>query len=87
MKTVLITGAAGEVGSHLRRELAGQYKLRLSDKRPLKASEGETFVRADIAKMSDALNITKGVDAIVHLGGYAVEGPWEPILKSNIVGC
>ncbi len=87
MKTVLITGAAGEVGSHLRRELAGQYKLRLSDKRPLNASEGETFVRADIAKMSDALNITKGIDAIVHLGGYAAEGPWEPILKSNIVGC
>ena len=40
MKTVLITGAAGDVGSHLRRELPGQYKLRLSDKRPLKPSEG-----------------------------------------------
>src|SRR5262245_16907562 len=87
MKTVLITGAAGDVGSHLRRELAGQYKLRLSDKRPLRPLEGETFVRADIAKMSDALTITKGVDAIVHLGGYSVEGRWEPILKANIVGC
>jgi uronate dehydrogenase len=87
MKTVLITGAAGDVGSYLRRELAGRYKLRLSDRRPLKKTRSESFVRADISRMADALRITKGVDAIVHLGGYSVEGPWEPILKANIVGC
>jgi len=87
MKTVLITGAAGDVGTHLARELAGKYKLRLSDRRPLKPPKGQTFMKADIAKMSDALRITKGVDAIVHLGGYSVEGPWEAILRANIVGC
>jgi uronate dehydrogenase len=87
MKTVLITGAAGDVGTHLRRELAGRYKLRLSDKRPLKPAKGQTFVRADISKMADALKITKGVDAIVHLGGYSVEGPWPAILQANIIGC
>ena len=52
MKTVLITGASGDVGTHLARELAGKYKLRLSDKRPLKA---KNFVRADVSKMADAL--------------------------------
>ena len=31
--------------------------------------------------------VTEGVDAIVHLGGYSVEGPWEDILQANIVGC
>jgi len=87
VKTVLITGATGDVGTHLSRELAGKYKLRLSDKRPMKAPKGQTFVKADISKMSDALRITKGVDAIVHLGGYSVEGPWEAIHKANIVGC
>jgi uronate dehydrogenase len=87
MKTVLITGATGDVGSYLRRELAGKYRLRLSDKRILKKNKGETFMRADISKMADALRITKGVDAIVHLGGYSVEGPWEAIHKANIVGC
>ena len=88
MKTILITGASGGVGTHLRHELAGKYKLRLSDRRTLKGlAKNETFVRADLAKMAHALRITKGVDAIVHLGGYAVEGPWEPILESNIVGC
>jgi uronate dehydrogenase len=87
MKTVLITGAAGDVGSHLSRELAGKYLLRLSDRRPLKPPRGQTFVRADISKMGDALRITKGVDAVVHLGGYSVEGPWEAILQANIIGC
>ncbi|MEA3193006.1 MAG: uronate dehydrogenase [Betaproteobacteria bacterium] len=84
MKTVLITGATGDVGTHLARELAGKYKLRLSDKRPIKA---KNFIKADISRMADALRITKGVDAIVHLGGYSVEGPWEGILQANIIGC
>jgi uronate dehydrogenase len=87
VKTVLITGATGDVGTHLSRELAGKYKLRLSDKRPMKAPKGQSFIKADISRMADALRITKGVDAIVHLGGYSVEGPWEAIHQANIVGC
>ena len=87
MKTVLITGATGDVGTHLRRELAGKYKLRLSDVRSLKKTKSETFIKADISRMADALRITTGVDAIVHLGGYSVEGPWESILQANIIGC
>jgi len=87
MKTILITGAAGDVGTHLRRELAGRYAIRASDLRPLKKAPGETFQRADITKMADCLRITRGVDAVVHLGGYSVEGPWNAILAANIVGC
>ncbi len=88
MKNVLITGAAGDVGTHLRRELAGKYKLRLSDLKPVKdLAAAETFMRGDVAKMQDMLRVTKGVDAIVHLGGFSVEGPWETILRANIVGC
>jgi uronate dehydrogenase len=87
-KTILITGAAGGVGGHLRRQLAGRYRLRLSDRRPVgKLAPGETFQKADIARLADTLRITKGVDAIIHLGGYSVEGPWDDILRANIVGC
>jgi uronate dehydrogenase len=87
MKTILITGAAGDIGSHLRRELAGKYKLRLSDVRPIaKLARGETFMRGDVSRMKDMLAATRGVDAIVHMGGFSVEGPWETILQANIVG-
>ena len=88
MKTVLITGAAGDVGTHLRRELAGKYRIRASDLRiPKVKFENQPFMRADVSKFADALKITKGVDAVVHLGGYSVEGPWEGILSANIIGC
>src|SRR5258708_19046359 len=88
MKTVLITGAAGDVGTHLRRELAGKYYLRLSDIKPVqKLATGEKSMPGDIARMADMRRVTKGVDAIVHLGGFAVEGPWDMILRANIAGC
>jgi len=88
MKSILITGAAGDVGTHLRRELAGKYTLLLSDIKPVSnLAAGETFLRGDVAKMSDVLRVTRGVDAIVHLGGFSVEGPWEVILRANIIGC
>ena len=87
MKTILMTGAAGRIGTFLRPELAGKYKLRLSDIKPVKnLRPGETFVRADISKMSDMLRITKGVDTVVHFGGQSGEHDWEHILKGNIVG-
>ena len=87
MKTVLITGAAGDVGTHLRRELAGRYELRVSDIKPIKdLAKGERFVRADVSKMPDMLRATKGVDAIVHLGAWPVEGDWPRILSTNLVG-
>ena len=87
MKHVLITGAAGAIGTFLRRELAGKYDLRLSDLKPITdLGDQEKFIQGDIAHMKDALAMTKGMDAVVHLGGFSVEGPWETILEANIVG-
>src|SRR5258708_2027207 len=87
MKKILITGAAGDVGSHLRRELAGRYELRLADIGPVKnLAPGEEFIRGDCASLRDMLRVTKGVAAVVHLGGFSVEGPWEVILRANILG-
>ena len=87
MKTILMTGAAGRIGTFLRPELAGKYRLRLSDINPIRdLRPGETFMRADISKFSDMLKITRGVDAVVHFGGQSGEHDWDHVLSANIIG-
>jgi uronate dehydrogenase len=89
MQSVLITGAAGGIGTRLRSLLRGVYPhLRWSDmKTPADLAADEEFVPADLADMAQVEKAVNGVDGIVHLGGFSVEGPWETILGANIVGC
>lgn len=88
MHRVLITGAAGGIGSHLRRLLAGVYPvLRLSDIADLgPAGAGEEVDRTDIADAAAVERLCEGVDGIVHLGGVAAEAAWPAILNANVVG-
>lgn len=89
MKKVLITGASGDVGTRLRKILKGVYpSIRISDiKKPADLRPDEEFVQADLADMAQVEKAVAGIEGIVHLGGFSVEGPWETILNSNIVGC
>lgn len=89
MKSVLVTGAAGGIGTRLRKLLKGVYpRIRWSDiKKPADLAADEEFVVADISDMAACEKLTVGMDGIVHLGGYSIEGPWETILNANIVGC
>ena len=89
MKKVLITGASGDVGTRLRKLLKGVYpEIRISDiKKPADLRADEEFVQAELANMAEVEKAVAGIDGIVHLGGFSVEGPWETILNSNIVGC
>src|SRR3981189_2657278 len=89
MQTVLVTGAAGGIGTRLRQLLKGVYReLRLSDlKQPPDLGPDETFVAADLASLGEVERAVAGVDGIVHLGGFSVEGPWDAILQANIIGC
>jgi uronate dehydrogenase len=89
MKRVLMTGAAGGIGTRLRKLLKPVYPdLRLSDLRsPADLAPDEPFAAADLADIGQVERAVEDMDGILHLGGFSVEGPWETILQSNIVGC
>ena len=86
--TLLLTGAAGGVGTALRERLkANCTVLRLSDRMDFgPAQAGEEMALADLSDASAVSAIVQGCQAIVHLGGVSVEGPFDPILQANIVG-
>lgn len=88
MKRVLITGAAGAIGTALRAGLAGAYRpLRLSDIRPIAhLAADEEAVQADLTDIAAVVSLMSGIDCVVHLGGVPREGPWDAILQTNIVG-
>lgn len=85
---ILITGAAGRLGTELRKGLAPlASKLRLASRSAfsdLAANEEQAVF--DLADMDAAIEATKDCDAIVHFGGASLERPWEEILDSNIRG-
>ncbi|MEU6475868.1 NAD(P)-dependent oxidoreductase [Streptomyces sp. NPDC047017] len=84
-RTVLLTGAAGGLGTLMRELLPPYgYTLRLLDLRPV---EGEPdAITADLCDAGALREAVRGVDAIVHLAGISQEAPFEKILKANIEG-
>lgn len=88
IERLLITGAAGALGTELRRHVAGRYRhLRLSDRAPLgEAGSGEELVQAELADAAAVDRLFEGVDACVHLGGQPTEAPWPVVMASNIQG-
>ena len=85
---ILITGAAGRLGSQLRRGLQGAAQvLRLSDLRELgTAAAGEELVQADLSDFAAVQALMQGVDAVLHFGAVMVMQPWDSVLPANIIG-
>ena len=86
--TILLTGAAGRLGTELRRGLAPlAEKLRLADMAAIEdVQPNEAALQFDLSDASAVMAACEGVDAIVHFGGVPVERPWAEILDANIRG-
>ncbi|MFR9798563.1 NAD-dependent epimerase/dehydratase family protein [Streptomyces sp. MS06] len=84
-RTVLLTGAAGGLGTLMRELLPGHgYDLRLLDVRPVEGAPDA--LTADLADPGALREAVRGVDAVIHLAGISLEAPFEKILTSNIRG-
>ena len=88
MKRVLLTGAGGDVGQRITPLLKAIYpELVLSDMKPIANTHGLPFRQAELGDLAAVQAAVAGIEGIIHLGGYSIEGPWETILNANIVGC
>ena len=87
---ILVTGAAGRIGSHVVRELATHgHTVRALDRRPLPPDVREVSepLYADLTDALAMLNAVTGCDTIAHIG--AIPGPNLPadeVLRLNVIG-
>jgi len=79
---VLITGAAGRIGTMLRERLPSYgVRLRLLDREPIEGGiVGEV---TDPAALDEAF---QGVTTVVHLAAQATEAPWPRVREANLEG-
>lgn len=89
-RTVLITGAAGRLGTLLRSGLARPGRtLRLLDVAQPPPAEPDEAVEVVVGSVIDQALMAEacsGVDAIIHLAGYTRESAWADAVAVNING-
>ena len=89
MKKLVLTGAAGQLGSRLREPLSKMCDTLVSTDLADDVGtlyEGETYVQADLSSLDAMVDLLKGADMVVHFGAIGDEAPWDDILQSNIIG-
>jgi len=90
MTKILVTGAAGFLGSHLSDFLAGKGFDVIRSDVALPSHAVGSWVRADLRDFGELKTATRGVDAICHLGGigdvYLAEQRPELAMLVNAYG-
>ncbi len=85
-RKVLITGAAGRIGSFVTSKWVDRYDLVLTDVRPAQQTYGFPFHEVNLADYDAVRGLVEGVDTVVHLGADPrMEAPWESLLPNNII--
>ncbi len=89
MKKIVLTGAAGRLGSYLREPLSKLADVLLST--DLNSENGncydnEIYQVADLANQNEVLPLLENTDLIVHFGALSNEAPFEKFLAPNFIG-
>src|SRR4051812_48356318 len=89
-RKVLVTGAAGNIGSYFAEHSHAKYDLRLMVRESADAAEIKTFgeiVIGDITDLPRMKEVCKGVDTVLHLAASASPSTaWDDALHLNIAG-
>lgn len=85
---VLITGAAGGVGSALWPRLLDAYDVRLFDRaEPAGVPAAVSTIRGDITDRAALAAAVDGVSAVVHLAGNRfASATWDELVDPNLIG-
>ena len=85
---VLLTGAAGYIGTLLRGGLPERgHALRCLDVVPVTDTRpGEEHLVADATDLAAVTDAARGASALVHMAGIATESSWAAISHANIEG-
>lgn len=88
MKRLLLTGASGGMAADIRPLLSQLADtVVLSSRKPIEdLAPHEVSLTADLSNPEEVRAVVEGCDAIIHLAGYSVEGPFNKILEANIQG-
>ena len=89
MKKLVLTGAAGRLGSYLREPLSQMCdSLVATDwiEDIGKLYPGETYVKADLGDLEAMEAVLDGAEMVIHFGAIGDEAAWDKILHSNIIG-
>lgn len=83
---ILLTGAAGSLGGHLRTGLAPLCdRLRVLDMREIgKPAPNEEVVLCNLAEKAAAFAAVDGCDAVVHFAGHPREQSFEEIVTDTL---
>lgn len=89
LKKLVLTGAAGRLGSYLREPLSKMCDELVSTDITQDIGTlypGETYVQADLASYDAIYPILDGADMVVHFGAIVDEKPFEELLGPNFIG-
>jgi len=85
-RKVLITGAAGRIGSFITAQWVDRYDLVLTDIRQPKQTFGFPFHQANLSDFDAVRPLLNGIDTVVHLGANpSMEAKWESLLPDNLI--
>ena len=81
---ILVTGAAGRVGSTVAKGMLDRHEVRGHDRVEIPYLD-DTII-SELDDFAAMLEATRDIDAIAHIGGLPGGNEWEPMLQSNFIG-